>query len=961
MRLIPYLVNLKESTNVSSEVYPQKLRTELSYKGNYVKDIEYIEYLNENLFKKGTHLGNDLWTIYTHYSVDNKFYQLGFKIEVDENESLDDFILSFKSYINSNEERYTLRYLPNEDIFIDTNFYKLNRKIKTKNIFDTAGFIILEVENIKNNTKEEIPIRVLPSSIDYEDYIEMINDLISIREDIVISEGSKVGIGNHWERRKNNYNECIDKIYNHIVQIDKNPKGKLSMENVKIPYNKIKNIKPKTIIEKSLYPYKDKYVTSIGKEDFNIYENQIIKYSLIQIRDKIEKYKKDYLKNIQYNKQYLEDVSEKLSDIFEDNIENKLKHYKNKIEYNTIKIENLIYENKQDVFEYDKDCIRVIFELDSYLYSLSIDDICIDLKYNAKSEYELVFESSYYNDENYNNMYDVETDRKTYKYLHNGDKKFTQAQFKTRKVNLLYRSKDIRNIKFLYDKLSDRELHKISFDIIAKRQNYSYSDPLIKSDTINNPNIKPSMLIECVEIRSINGETVPNYDENEIKLFMEANVLGLNSVDIYEKIGFIKSLEHKIEINNMNEQNFINDKSLDITLEKIDKLLSLDFIKNIKCKRDILKPTQIFINDFSYNKVFRELKILNKKVRFLDNISPEMLFLKTTSNIYEYWCLFKIVNVLINDLGWTLNNKSDVLKSIDKFLKHSSNFNKQSITLDLEHKLKNGSTLHLDLIYEGKVYYNDSQYKTPDFQFRFKRDEEYSPWLYSSKSLQKIVYLDAKYRNYDEQGKDKFFDDINDVSIDKYYNTFINTVNKSDVSFIVHSDKNNKYNCFGGNHIVDNGKLKEIVSKYEDEKYENINNHKFGSFFLLPYNSFNINNFLRMILEYHLGLYRMCWTCGEIHDINVEEKRTKGGKQKYHFTCNTCEEFWVKNHCAKKGENHTLVKHYDNYHSINKGKKDPWYVICPVCFDGMEEKEEYENNLKFSIVNKLDFEDDIPF
>ena len=133
---------------------------------------------------------------------------------------------------------------------------------------------------------------------------------------------------------------------------------------------------------------------------------------------------------------------------------------------------------------------------------------------------------------------------------------------------------------------------------------------------------------------------------------------------------------------------------------------------------------------------------------------------------------------------------------------------------------------------------------------------------------------------------------------------------------------------------MENSNLKEIHNKNEIYDENNIDNHKFGSFYLLPSYSFNINKFIRMILEYHLGIYTMCWSCGEIHDINIEHKKTKAGNPKYHFTCNNCGEFWVKNHCAE--HKHTLIKHTDNYHSINKGKKDPWYVICPVCFEGMK-------------------------
>ena len=85
-----------------------------------------------------------------------------------------------------------------------------------------------------------------------------------------------------------------------------------------------------------------------------------------------------------------------------------------------------------------------------------------------------------------------------------------------------------------------------------------------------------------------------------------------------------------------------------------------------------------------------------------------------------------------------------------------------------------------------------------------------------------------------------------------------------------------------------------------------------------------------MIIEYHLGLYNYCWNCGEDIKIDIVVKKTKGGNNKYHYKCNTCNEFWVKNHCYNDTE-HALIKHIDNYHYINDEKGTPWFVVCPEC------------------------------
>ena len=940
MKLIPYLVSIQEDrTSYEHNILPKELKVYSERLKHKFLKISNIEYLDEIDLKKGTNLSDGVWIIYTHYEINKKYYQLAFKPELNEDEIIDDYILSFKSNSIDNKSYNILRYIEDKGVFIDTPRYTSNnRRVETKNIFDTAGYVSLEIKNIKTNTIEMIPIRVLPSSIDYEDYIEMIEDLISIREDIVTTDGGKVGIGKQWELKRDNFVSCIDNIYNHIIQINNNPSSKLSLENTKTSYNKMKKIKSKTIIEKSMYPYKDKYTTTVGKEDLNIYENQIIKYSLVQIKDKIEKYKLEIEKNIYYNSNYLNKVKSDIVNLFGESILSKKNKLQQAININNLEINKIISINEYDKTPYNQDNINVIFDIQSNLDRLPIDnEINLTINYSQNTnEFTLKFESKYYDDINYYNMYDFDSCRNRFFYKKITDKEFKTIKFTTRKINLTYTTKDIRKIKFIYDKLTNRNAKWIRFNVIAKRQNnYANLDPLIKEESIYKKN--KSILINCEDINSIDEQQVPSYTDKDLKKFIETNIANLNRENEQEKLGFIDSLDNKILNLEDKKNKFYTDKLLDQTLDKIDKLLNLKFIRDVKIQKDILKPTQVFINDFSYNKVFRELKKLNKKVRFLDSVSPDMYFLKSTADIYENWCLYKIVNILINELGWKLNNKESLLKDIDKLLKHTGKFNKHCVKIELEHNIKNNEKITLDLIYEGKIYYDENKYKTPDFQFIFR-----------SRTIgEKRVYLDAKYRNYKEQGSSMFLKDINNVAIGKYYVPFIGTPNNSEVSFIVHSDKNEKFECFGGNHIIENYQIKDIKKDNVLLKDAVKNNHRFGAFYLLPSYSFNINKFLRMILEYHLGMYNICWSCGEVEDIKVEEKKTAGGYTKYHFTCNKCNEFWVKNHCRTPSQHHKLIKHIDNYHSINENKKDPWYVTCPICFNGMDKEYMFEESIPF--------------
>lgn len=933
MKLIPYLVNIKENKKlIENNLLPKNLKSKLESK-NYVFFKIDVEYLDKENYKKGTNLDKGLWTVYTHYRYNNKFYQLAFKPELEENENIEDYIVFIRTEEDEEEKSEVLRYVQEHNLFFDSDKYihkDFNQKVSKKNIFDTAGYIDLRIKNLKTKNVQNIPIRVMPSSIDYEDYIEMIEDLISIREDIVISDGSKVGIGRQYKIKRDNFAECINNIYNHIININNKPGSKLSLENVNLPYNKIIDLKPNTIIEKSLYPYKNKYKTTISREDFNIYENQIIKYSLIQIKKKIEKFKSDLYRKFNYNDKYLDEIKSKIVELYGEDVDRKKAELKKIIQEKEDRI-NEIMSRFGEKERYSNDSVKLKFKLQSNLYRLPPESsIKYQINYNEHNKtFKLHFKSKYYNHYPYHDTYDFDTKREHYDYREHNDSKIRYANFTTRKINFEINVKDIRKIIFILDKLRNVNNQEIVFRVIAKRQNNRLSDILVKQDSYS----KQSILVDCVDLISIDEELVPDYSLERIKEFIQSSNINLNDENEKEKLGFINCLENKTIDLQQVQKEVDTDKILNQTIDKIDKLLALNIFKNIKEKKDILRPTQLFINDFSYNKVFRELKKLNEKISFLDGISPEMYFLKSTADIYENWCLYKIVSILISDLGWRLINKEDVLKDMDALLKYEGRFDKPSVTIKLEHTINNGEILSLDLIYEGKIYYYDNEqgkerYKTPDYQFVFK----------SKTRGEKRVYLDAKYRNYEEQGISVAQKDINEVAIGKYYVPFENSQNAPVASFIVHSHKGEDFECFGGNHIIDNNEIQEIKTYNNDLLKKAIkDNHRFGAFVMLPSYSFNLNKFLRMILEYHFGMYDICWNCGEVEDIKKEQKRTQAGNIKYHYTCNKCNDFWVKNHC-REDIHHPLIKHVDNYHSINKDKNDPWYVICPVCFNGMSGK-----------------------
>jgi len=234
---------------------------------------------------------------------------------------------------------------------------------------------------------------------------------------------------------------------------------------------------------------------------------------------------------------------------------------------------------------------------------------------------------------------------------------------------------------------------------------------------------------------------------------------------------------------------------------------------------------------------------------------------------------------------------------------------------------------------------NESENYRPDYAFQFFRDDKHLG----------NAYIDAKYRNYIEQGTDKNIEniqknaeqiwkrDIDKTAIKKYGN--INAVSpewKGDAlaSFIIHPDVTfgtSKHLSGENYHVYYNERLYPGMITGRPE-----NVHKYGSIYMTPSAIYPFKNWIRMIMEFHFGAYDKCWTCGS---ENVEEqvKYTISNYPKFYYTCRNCTDtFWIKTHCRK---GHTVIK-YDNTYHKRADRNDHWHIVCPTCADQFEEREQ---------------------
>lgn len=917
MKIKAFMINVEYIAKVDNQLLPKEL---IQPSDGSILEILNINFLDERDYEEGTILGDEAregWVINTHYRGKGKyskksFYQIAFRLELDAKQKIEDYFLSVRG-TSISQESDILRYSSKYDLFFDTTIFKKEgsvfKRVSTRGIAnDSAGRFFLDINssNERGCCFKSIPIMVLPSSITYNDYIKMVEELIMIREDLVINNNAKISLGNKWDIRKESIERCINNIINPIRYINNNPAATLKSYQIKTQYNKIKKKNSRTLIDRALYPNKNKYLTQLYNEDVDIYENRAIKYALYALKNKVNQYEKRFNYELDENKNYIEKVKSEFKEITKESIYEK----RIKIQNKKSKYKQLIKNIKDNEISIHGD-ISLKFNVfkDEQLKHIYSPKISIKILNN--NIFEVSIKSTW---DKIRKNYDLDLKYKDYIYNVIGEKEKYLCKFYSRLFDCTLKTTDINQIIFLIKSIEENT-DKITIEAKAIRKSKALDDPF--GGEIFPGKHYRKFNIELTEIISINGEETICYNDDEIESFLSNYNIGIDENE-EDSLGFLDSIIEKENKIHSLQETFTGDSGWSRLENKINNILSLPIFNNVGNEvLPIIKPTQIFINHSSYNQIYYNLITLEKGIKFVDEADSKDILIKSTSDIYEMWCLWKIVDVLVSELRWSIKNKKQVIEAFDEFFSEKNKYKEIPLIIKLQYKLKDNKKLNLEIIYEGRIYYSKRKFKTPDYQFIFQYEYENG-----EKSEKKRFYLDAKYRNYEKQGEHVLYKDIKEVAIDKYIKPYENTELEPISSFIMHSNEGKKYTTFGG-----------YMTNEDNDLYDYNNIHNYGAFSLTPSNSNNLRKFLKMIIEYHLGLYNYCWNCGEDIKIDRVVKKTKGGNNKYHYKCNTCNEFWVKNHCYNDTE-HALIKHIDNYHYINNEKDTPWFVVCPEC-DGI--------------------------
>lgn len=439
--------------------------------------------------------------------------------------------------------------------------------------------------------------------------------------------------------------------------------------------------------------------------------------------------------------------------------------------------------------------------------------------------------------------------------------------------------------------------------IAPNRNKYSVNVAKTSTDIFENRLLKSKILrlkefIETqTKMQKLNAENLKN---------------GINSqIEHVEK--FARKDEIFIEnVKSLKAQLQTNEKIFEVSpnkiLEILNKCLALPVFDGVENCNEKWRITQIFTNDANYRRAYLKLKELDEIFDFSFDADEKSFPAAKMFQIYEWWILAKIVEFLVMKLQWRTDGTfAEILRQIFINVENIGNAH-----INLTHEI---SKMEMEIFYNTEI--KDSLkvgncILRPDYLFKV-----------TDEKATKFFILDAKYRNYEKQGKNYWQEkDLRGVCLERYIQKIKNDTGKEiSMAFIVHSDKTAGKSFFG-EYVVYNSTLAPLNGERQ----------QVGSFYFLPNvekSEINLSLFFKMMFEYFMEKWQICWECGS-NDVECNEIQ-KNNYSKYHLHCKKCGAFWVNNYCdkcAQKNSRVALIKHAINYH-VEKGGN--WYVRCPKC------------------------------
>ena len=774
-----------------------------------------------------------------------------------------------------------------EDLFFDYSADKTERTLG----FEAGVTYIFILKNGKIFGKPH-KLLILPSALTEKEFLAMIGEIISIRSELVRKSTGKVGLPQAWfsDRKQLLFvlNERVDELFKVMQRINRSPRRKLKQIQISCGVSKLRRFDAKIMRQYTADPQRQKYITDGEESCADIFENRFLLNKLEQLLQ--------YILNsgaVNQNNSIgaTNEAVRKMAKILG----------KNPTDISTVIAAWQIYSDRvKKEWQLETDNLETKFR--QFKMTVEARKLPVDIE---DSTIKISFKKLY----------------PLFKFVDNVEVIYFRSNFiRWRKKNSFGKAEEIV--------IAVNDIHLMAtltnFFILNSTDEETVVEITGRSD-IKDDELNGMVLGTTITVYSITAVDFEEYDRvralEELKNFF---------IDKHKSGDFEKKLMNYGLVENLNknlddiQKTTENNSQAEIIAEKLKKCLALPIFKDITRKSERWRMTQIFTNDVNYHKAYLILKKLNDVLDFSFAADETRIFYERLDKIYEYWILAKILEYLVVKLDWSVENGDDPIKIFRDFFDTREKNSSACIKLRRD-------DMTMWIYYDTPISIslgNTNRELRPDYLFKITQEN----------SAPKFFILDAKYRDYGEQGYGVWlYKDLKDVCLKKYVDEIFKetkTKIKISMSFIVHSDRTHNENFYLGKYVVYNGTVDERCRKISTIK--DGSKQQFGSFYLLPntdedyinQSEENLMMFFSMIFEYFMDKWKdTCWQCGS-NTVNVKTPDTAGGYLKYYMKCPQCGAFWVKNHCYNCHDV-KLIKHSTNYHvEINN---QTWYVHCPKC------------------------------
>lgn len=317
-----------------------------------------IIFYKQDEYAKDLYLGlensNKCFITRSHFKPEgDSFYIPAFQIvELDEKESSKDFTIKYSPKKETTmaefyyDEKYDIFYdLPK--VKVEGNSWTYCNHVENATLGVTnAGVFYLDIYRRETNEKINfVPYKVcvLPSSMSVKDYEDMINDLLYIKYELLLEDqkGAKQSLSLKWIKSLEEIQRLVRQIKNPLLAINKKPKVRLNQVPGKVMVKNIRKFNSRVLMDMALSSGTSKCNTLVQLEDTNIYENQMLLYSLKSLKDYVNKFGKYVKDKYEMKMKAIEMEKEKIERF----------HKVDKVEDLIDKLDSMNRRNKDDVRE----------------------------------------------------------------------------------------------------------------------------------------------------------------------------------------------------------------------------------------------------------------------------------------------------------------------------------------------------------------------------------------------------------------------------------------------------------------------------------------------------------------------------------------------------------------------------------------------------------------------------------